>query len=381
MRSIQFRAQRLKTTRQPPLARFAAALIAAGLLSTSTTRAEVTFNWAVVGDAGNAADVQNNGTFGSVPYAYRISKHEVTNAQYVEFLNAKDPTGTNALLLYDQFLMSEFVTAGINRTPGNASGSKYSVKPALGNKPVTGVSWYDAVRFANWVNNGQGAAADTETGAYTLNGVTEFFGDGTGITRNPGASVVLPNVNEWHKAAFYKGGGTNAGYWDYATRTDAVPISDQPPGAFAPANSANYYKDDNVANGYNDGYAMTGTAAFDGSQSNLADVGAYAGSLSAYGTFDQGGNVYEWNEEIFEGTQRVVRGGAYGSASSFLAASFFDGIGAQHNGVDTGFRLASVPEPASLALCVSSFWAVSIFALRKPWRDRRHSPRHAKNIV
>ena len=42
---------------------------------------------------------------------------------------------------------------------------------------------------------------------------------------------------------------------------------------------------------------------------------------------------------------------------------------------------AAVPEPASLALCVSSFWAISTFALRKPWRDRRHSPRHARNIV
>jgi formylglycine-generating enzyme required for sulfatase activity len=328
---------------------FRLAVVLAGLLFAATaTAAQVTFDWAVVGDAANAGDVQPQGTFGSVSSAYRISRHEVTNAQYVEFLNAKDPGGNNALFLYDQFLQSEFVTAGINRTPGNPSGSKYSVKPGLGNKPVTGVSWYDAIRFANWVNNGQGAAADTETGAYTLNGVTELSGDGTGITRNLGASVFLPSVNEWHKAAFYKGGGTNAGYWDYATQTDAVPISDQPPGAFAPANSANFWGDDGLDNGYYDGYAMTGTARFDGSQSNLADVGAYAGSLSAYGTFDQGGNVYEWNEDIFQGTLRVVRGGSYASTASFLAASFYDGTGVQGNVVDVGFRLASVPEPAGI---------------------------------
>ena len=62
------------------------------------------------------------------------------------------------------------------------------------------------------MNNGQGAAAaDTETGAYTLNRVRDSFGDGSGITRNPGASVFLPNVNAWQKAAYYKGGGTSAG--------------------------------------------------------------------------------------------------------------------------------------------------------------------------
>jgi hypothetical protein len=39
-----------------------------------------------VGDPGNAAD--SNG-FGAVAYPFQISKHEVTTAQYVEFLNAK----------------------------------------------------------------------------------------------------------------------------------------------------------------------------------------------------------------------------------------------------------------------------------------------------
>ena len=39
--------------------------------------------------------MQDNGTFGAVDYVYRISKHEVTNAQYTEFLNAVDPTGAN----------------------------------------------------------------------------------------------------------------------------------------------------------------------------------------------------------------------------------------------------------------------------------------------
>lgn len=40
-------------------------------------------------------------------------------------------------------------------------------------------------------------------------------------------------------------------------------------------------------------------------------VGAYTGSASPYGTFDQGGNVYEWNEQIV-GSSRGRRGGGWG---------------------------------------------------------------------
>ena len=43
---------------------------------------------------------------------YRISKYDVTNAQYVEFLNAKDPTGANTLGLYSSFMTSDANIAG-----------------------------------------------------------------------------------------------------------------------------------------------------------------------------------------------------------------------------------------------------------------------------
>ena len=55
-----------------------------------TAHAVVTFDWATVGNPGNADDIHGAG-YGGVDYAYNISKHEVTNGQYVEFLNAVDP--------------------------------------------------------------------------------------------------------------------------------------------------------------------------------------------------------------------------------------------------------------------------------------------------
>jgi formylglycine-generating enzyme required for sulfatase activity len=39
------------------------------------------------------------------------------------------------------------------------------------------------------------------------------------------------------------------------------------------------------------------------------NVGAYALSDSPYGTYDQGGNVSEWNETIHFTTNRGSRGG------------------------------------------------------------------------
>ena len=41
--------------------------------------------------------------------------------------------------------------------------------------PITGVSWYNAARFANWMANGQPVGVEdsttTENGAYNLNGM------------------------------------------------------------------------------------------------------------------------------------------------------------------------------------------------------------------
>ena len=75
----------------------AAFLFVLATLGGVTANATVIFNWATVGNPGNDPDITG---YGAVSYNYRISRHEVTNAQYTEFLNAVDPTGTNSLALY-----------------------------------------------------------------------------------------------------------------------------------------------------------------------------------------------------------------------------------------------------------------------------------------
>src|SRR5690606_22641777 len=101
--------------------------------------------------------------FGAVASNFRIAVYEVSNDQYVEFLNAK---GTDdSLGLFNPSMTSD-PRGGIVRS-GLRPNYVYTSKPNMGDKPVNYVSWYDAVRFANWMHNGQGDG-DTESGAYTL---------------------------------------------------------------------------------------------------------------------------------------------------------------------------------------------------------------------
>ena len=141
------------------------------------------------------------------------------------------------------------------------------------------VSYWDSCRFANWLGNGQGRLATTETGAYTLNGYNGD--DGRTIQRNAGWKWAVTSEDEWYKAAYYKGGRTNAGYWLYPTQSNTHPWSAT--WHDASGNNANYYS--------------TGTYPI-GSPYYRTDVGEFQNSASAYGTFDQGGNVWEWNEAI-----------------------------------------------------------------------------------
>ena len=113
--------------------------------------------------------------------------------------------------------------------------------------PLYWVSWLDAARFCNWLQNGQPTGSEgtatTETGAYTLNG--DMSATGT-EKRDPNAKYFIPSENEWYKAAYYESGGTNAGYWAYPTKSNTAPISSLAL-AGTSTNDANFY-----SNGYLD---------------------------------------------------------------------------------------------------------------------------------
>ena len=292
----------------------------------------VNIDYVPVGNAGNAADFTfDPAGYGAVAYTYQIGKYEVTNAQYTDFLNAADPTGANANGIYNTDMGSD-IRGGITYTSGAASGTKYTIRTSMGDKPVNYVSWYDSARFTNWMNNGQGAGS-TETGAYDLSLATP--------TKSVSATVWLPSENEWYKAAYYDptpGASTN-NYWLYPTQSDTVPT----------VGTANAMGDisnpgANVAN-YNFG------ADWNAQNGNVTTVGSAAAN-NYFGTADQGGNVWEWNDAVISGSSRGLRGGSWDFSENYLRASNreFTGPSLENNFV--GFRVASVPEPSGLVLAM-----------------------------
>ena len=304
------------------------------ILALVPSDAAVLMNWVTIGNARNAANQDfGNGTYGSVGYTYQISMHEVTNAQYVEFLNAVDTGGSNPNGVYNTNMDSD-ARGGITFNSGAANGSKYEVKSNMADKPVNYVSHLDAQRFTNWIQNGQGNAS-TETGAYIV---------GNLATHSGAASVWIPTENEWYKAAYYDptlNGGTG-GYWQYATKSDTAP-------SIATSTITGEISNPglNVAN-YGHG------ADWNGQDGNLTTVGsAGPGSASYYGTFDQGGNVAEWSDVVV-GSNRGIRGSSWNidAPSALLAADRHHQDPLLEN-PDWGFRLAgAVPEPSRAVLAL-----------------------------
>ena len=325
-----------------------------------------------VGNVGNANDPATGSLYGGVGYAYNIGKYEVTVGQYTAFLNAVAATDTYAL--YNTSMATDLNIAGIAQS--GASGTySYSVIGSP-DHPVTYVSWGDAARFSNWLHNGQptGAqnASTTEDGAYPLNGAIADTALNA-VSRNAGARWFISTENEWYKAAYHQPaaqGGDLDDYWLLPTRTNSTSYSDQPPGSGAPirSNTANTDENDGLANGYNDGFAVTRLTSQSSSQNYLTDVGAYTSSTSPYGTFDQGGNVFEWNETLIDGSFRGLRGGSWIHPSNYMKATVrFDFDHPTKEFSTIGFRVATVPEPSTAVLAVMACGLM--WGLRKRFKE------------
>ena len=292
---------------------------ALGLLLFLTTAQALEMEWVTVGDPGNAADTRyDEPGFGGVDCVYNIGKYEVTNAQYCEFLNAvaaSDPNG-----LYNPSMAGG--EGGITRS-GFSGSYTYHTIGGRAKFPANHMSWYDTLRFANWMHNGQPIGpqgpATTEDGAYDLS-------LGASVVRKPGALVFLPDEDEWYKAAYYD--GESGEYYDYPTGTNTAPRYEYPPGTDMLDGSANYDM-------------VVGT---------FTEVGAYNAkpSDSPYGTFDQGGNAWERNETdvLGDGSVRGLRGGSFGyaTANDLHAAYRYIYDPADERNI-IGFRVAAVPEP------------------------------------
>lgn len=286
-----------------------------------------------VANAGNPADADTG--FGAVGDPYAIGKYEVKVGQYVVFLNAvattTDQDAIRDLWSPDMQNLKSYVSAVglITRAGLGTSTQPYvytemvdsSLGANSGERAILNISWFSAARFANWLHNGATASASTETGAYTLNYATSGV-----FTKNADARWWIPSEDQWYKAAYYD--PTKAGsnkYWKYPTRSDALPVAEAFPSG---SNSANY----------------DSPTALEGKR--ITPVGVYAGSVSYYGTYDQAGLMWEWNDAVYtdydsKPITRGMRGGSWSLGMINVSKFGPRDYEPSYDDDDSGFRLAT----------------------------------------
>ena len=304
-------------------------VVSAALAAVGVARADVfnmpsgqtSLKFVTVGDPNNPPS--QVWPYGSIGYVYDMGKCDVTIGQYCQFLNAVAATDTYALYNSNMALGAGLgcPTVGIAQSgsPGSytysvsynsAAWSTYatnypslypSASAAANDCPAYSVNWGEAARFCNWLQNGQPTGPEgvgtTETGAYTLDGDTSNL---LTETRDAGAKYFLPTETEWFKAAYFS--PSTGAYWTYPTQSNTVPSNAL---SATGTNNANFFS----------GSSYTDPTNW------VTPVGVFAGSPGPFGTYDMGGDAYQWVEDAFENKYRVLRGGAWDSSSSILASN------------------------------------------------------------
>ena len=290
------------------------------------------FQWANISDRNNAAypGPGGNAGRGSVSYAYRVSKLEITTQQWADFLNMALRQGASL----DQYDLKP------NFWGANKSGNQYVVTAPM--RPVLGLNWRAGAYYCNWLNNGK-----QEKWSSCLNGAydTSTFGGipGTPYTdqlyHSPNAKFWIPTLDEYLKAAHYdpaKGG--QGGWWDYTYRSDSPPIPGAP------------------------GVGQTTGGWEPGGLAELGvDLGAYTNFTSAYGLWDLSGGAREWLEEPIPASAGVykVRGqfGSYAGDRSYVSTDRIKNVDFDYpaEGGFYGFRIAGqIPAPSVTVAFVGS---------------------------
>jgi len=282
---------------------------------------QFTMDFVTIGNPGNAADTTGNpNPAGSVAYTYNLGKYEVSR----DMITKANSAGGLGITIDN-----------LNGFGGNGV-----------NKPASGVGWWEAAKFVNWLNTNQGFQAAYKfdgSGNFQLWSPTDAGYNANNLFRNSLAKYVLPSTSEWYKGAY---GSPNGTWYDYPTGSNSAPT------AVASGTAANTAV-------YNQDY-FTGPA----------DVTS-AGGLSAYGTMGQGGNVWEWMETAYDGINdtagenRVTRGMMWDSLNGGTAVIAYNNSNLLNGMGHDGFRVASVPEPSSFSLLAIGLGGLALIRRRK----------------
>lgn len=313
-----------------------------------------------VGGAGNAPWA-GNGTEGdtaigrgSVAGEYRMSRFEITTAQWVSFFNAAFDRPQSEWVPHVA-VPTEF--GGAQQVVSPSGGMRWEVVPGREMLPAGGITWRTAAVYCNWLCNNQGSARSAFlTGAYdvgTFGYIGTDFSDQAQHT--PGAAFWIPTLDEWVHAAHYdpnRNGQGAGGYWEYSISRDTAPRAGPPVSVpLFPAGETN------------SGYSMPGWHEFD------VPLGAYGGVQSPWGLLDTAGGTSEWLEDVIGNGQgqiglRGLDGSAWSQSPAAIGGDLISSTGGDIPSIPSlfyGFRIAaSVPAPGCAGSFLMAFVAVGV---------------------
>ena len=248
-------------------------------------------------------------TFTNPNNDYRMGTYEISNDQYAKF------------------------AAGLGVPVTGDPSSAYDEDPYFTgtNVPTNVVSWYEAAQFVNYLNTSTGHHAAYNftgtqgTGDYTLATWTAAEADGgTNLYRHKDAIYYMPTEDEWVKAAYWNGTALQT----YANASAGDLVSGEP-------DPTKWNYEPSAGN-------------------EPWNVGSGVEELN--GTHDMMGNVWEWMESPWTSgdygtaSDRRLRGGSCSGSDSDLVSSYRTNYDPIDGSIFVGFRVASVPEPATLSL-------------------------------
>ena len=292
------------------------------------------FAWATIGAVGNRpyeGRIANTDNRGSVGYAYRMAKTEITTADWLEFVNIFAPQSKDPAV---------FGRAGFwgAERDGAAGPGRYRLNPRYpdaGRLPVWGLNWESAAHYCNWLHNGKRTTWDAITsGAYDE---SAFFGSpnwNPAAVRTPGARFWIPSLDEWVKAVHFDPNAVDPKFpgqgrwWMYPNGTDTPLIPGAP------------------------GVGQTSAGWSQVISAILTPVGAYTDVLTPWGLLDASGGATELNEEYLAPFYRGNDGAQAGDPLYLLRLDTVWESSASPSGYG-GLRLASsVPGPSTITMSV-----------------------------